>query len=201
MLYYKYRKGNTCNYLVTGGNTMGAKTFKLNDETVATLEQISKELGLSWDGTFSTLSNLYVQQQAVSVTPERKGEVEHFQTLLNQLGEAFANALTVNANTDERIRQEYQRRLLDMENKVSAAEEEASAAKAETARLAAENEALKAELTAAKKAAAEAETLTAMQQVLADLQKQVTAVTTAKKTTTTTRIRKTKAKTEDSAAE
>ncbi|XOQ25330.1 MAG: M protein repeat protein [Mitsuokella multacida] len=83
------------------------KTYKMEPETSEKLQKICEELHLTWDGTFQTLANLYAQQKAVGKLPERGMEVKEFQSLLNRVSEAFTYALTVNADAEDRIRQEF----------------------------------------------------------------------------------------------
>ena len=83
------------------------KTYKMEPETSEKLQKICEELNLTWDGTFQTLANLYMQQKAIGALPERGMEVKEFQSLLNRVSEAFTYALTVNADAEERIRQEF----------------------------------------------------------------------------------------------
>ena len=47
------------------------KTYKLEPETIQHLQKICEELELTWDGTFTTLANLYAQQKALGTLPER----------------------------------------------------------------------------------------------------------------------------------
>ena len=78
------------------------KTYKMEPETSEKLQKICEELNLTWDGTFQTLANLYMQQKAIGALPERGMEVKEFQSLLNRVSEAFTYALTVNADAEER---------------------------------------------------------------------------------------------------
>ncbi|MFV0637269.1 hypothetical protein [Mitsuokella sp.] len=107
------------------------KTYKMEPETSAKLQKICEELNLTWDGTFQTLANLYAQQKAAGALPERGMEVKEFQSLLNRVSEAFTYALTVNADAEERIRQEFakkfaaqQQALQEAQNKAERAEKE-----------------------------------------------------------------------------
>lgn len=88
------------------------KTYKMEPETSEKLQKICEELNLTWDGTFQTLANLYMQQKAIGALPERGMEVKEFQSLLNRVSEAFTYALTVNADAEERIRQEFTKKFL-----------------------------------------------------------------------------------------
>lgn len=107
------------------------KTYKMEPETSAKLQKICEELNLTWDGTFQTLANLYAQQKAVGALPERGMEVKEFQSLLNRVSEAFTYALTVNADAEERIRQEFakkfaaqQQALQEVQSRAERAEKE-----------------------------------------------------------------------------
>ena len=104
------------------------KTYKLEPETIQNLQKICEELELTWDGTFTTLANLYAQQKAIGTLPERGAEIKEFQGLLNQLSASFTHALQLNANTEERVRQEYARRLAAQEAALEQAQEKAKEA-------------------------------------------------------------------------
>ena len=129
--------------------TTVSKTFKLDQDTIDQLQTIIDATGLTWDGAFSMLASQYTAQQAAQATG-RQTEMQDFTTLLSKISEAYASALAINANTDERIRTEYSHRLAASEEAVASLKEKLAAAKDK-----ADNAAD--ELKAAK---AEAETLT-----------------------------------------
>lgn len=96
------------------------KTYKMEPETSEKLQKICEELNLTWDGTFQTLANLYMQQKAIGALPERGMEVKEFQSLLNRVSEAFTYALTVNADAEERIRQEFTKKFAAQQQELAA---------------------------------------------------------------------------------
>lgn len=96
------------------------KTYKMEPETSEKLQKICEELNLTWDGTFQTLANLYMQQKAIGALPERGMEVKEFQSLLNRVSEAFTYALTVNADAEERIRQEFAKKFAAQQQDLAA---------------------------------------------------------------------------------
>ena len=96
------------------------KTYKMEPETSEKLQKICEELNLTWDGTFQTLANLYMQQKAIGALPERGMEVKEFQSLLNRVSEAFTYALTVNADAEERIRQEFTKKFAAQQQDLAA---------------------------------------------------------------------------------
>ena len=96
------------------------KTYKMEPETSEKLQKICEELNLTWDGTFQTLANLYMQQKAIGALPERGMEVKEFQSLLNRVSEAFTYALTVNADAEERIRQEFAKKFAAQQQELAA---------------------------------------------------------------------------------
>ncbi len=96
------------------------KTYKMEPETSEKLQKICEELNLTWDGTFQTLANLYMQQKAIGALPERGMEVKEFQSLLNRVSEAFTYALTVNADAEERIRQEFAKKFASQQQDLAA---------------------------------------------------------------------------------
>ena len=96
------------------------KTYKMEPETSEKLQKICEELNLTWDGTFQTLANLYMQQKAIGALPERGIEVKEFQSLLNRVSEAFTYALTVNADAEERIRQEFTKKFAAQQQELAA---------------------------------------------------------------------------------
>ncbi|WP_288840355.1 hypothetical protein [uncultured Mitsuokella sp.] len=116
------------------------KTYKMEPETSEKLQKICEELNLTWDGTFQTLANLYMQQKAIGALPERGMEVKEFQSLLNRVSEAFTYALTVNADAEERIRQEFNKKFAEQQHALAKEE-----MRAETAAKAAKEKALEAE--------------------------------------------------------
>lgn len=116
------------------------KTYKMEPETSEKLQKICEELNLTWDGTFQTLANLYMQQKAIGALPERGMEVKEFQSLLNRVSEAFTYALTVNADAEERIRQEFNKKFAEQQQALAKEE-----MRAETAAKAAKEKALEAE--------------------------------------------------------
>ena len=104
------------------------KTYKMEPETSEKLQKICEELNLTWDGTFQTLANLYMQQKAIGALPERGMEVKEFQSLLNRVSEAFTYALTVNADAEERIRQEFNKNLAEQQQALAKEEMRAETA-------------------------------------------------------------------------
>lgn len=139
-----------------------AKTFKLEQETIDKLQGVIDATGLTWDGTFALLASQYTAQQAAQATG-RQTEMQDFTTLLSKISEAYASALAINANTDERIRTEYAHRLATSEEavaslneKLSAAKDEATAAADELKTVKAEAEALTAKADEAAEQAAKA---------------------------------------------
>lgn len=107
-----------------------AKTFKLEQETIDKLQGVIDATGLTWDGTFSMLASQYTAQQAAQATG-RQTEMQDFTTLLSKISEAYASALAINANTDERIRTEYAHRIATSEEAVTGLKEKLAEAKAE----------------------------------------------------------------------
>ena len=124
----------------------GGKTYKLEQETQEKLQAISEEMGLTWDGTFSALADLYAQQKAIDALPGRKTEITEVQSLLNRLSEAFTHSWQINADTDERIRQEYAQRMAAQDDAIAALKEKAE--KAEATAKTAKEQAAEAEKTA-----------------------------------------------------
>lgn len=108
----------------------GGKTYKLEQETQEKLQAISEEMGLTWDGTFSALADLYAQQKAIDALPGRKTEITEVQSLLNRLSEAFTHSWQINADTDERIRQEYAQRMAAQDDAIAALKEKTEKAEA-----------------------------------------------------------------------
>lgn len=124
----------------------GGKTYKLEQATQEKLQAISDEMGLTWDGTFSALADLYAQQKAIDALPGRKTEINEVQSLLNRLSEAFTHSWQVNADTDERIRMEYAQRMATQEEAIAALKEKAETAEATAKALNEQTAAAEAEL-------------------------------------------------------
>ena len=61
-----------------------------------------------------------MQQKAIGALPERGMEVKEFQSLLNRVSEAFTYALTVNADAEERIRQEFAKKFAAQQQDLAA---------------------------------------------------------------------------------
>ena len=132
-----------------------SKTFKLDPETVESLQQIMQTSGLSWDGVFSMLANLYAAQEAAK-SVGRETELQDFVTILNKAQEAYTSALAINANTDERIRAEYERRLRTAEEATASLKDKALAAEEKAKAMEQERNDVQEKLKAATKEAEQA---------------------------------------------
>ena len=104
-----------------------SKTFKLDQKTIDELQGILDATGLTWDGTFALLASQYQAQTAAS-SVGRATEMQEFTTLLSKVSEAYASALAINADTDARIRAEYDARITSYETTLAALKDELAAA-------------------------------------------------------------------------
>ena len=104
-----------------------SKTFKLDQKTIDELQGILDATGLTWDGTFALLASQYQAQTAASSVGRAK-EMQEFTTLLSKVSEAYASALAINADTDARIRAEYDARITSYETTLAALKDELAAA-------------------------------------------------------------------------
>lgn len=132
-----------------------SKTFKLDPETVESLQQIMQKSGLSWDGVFAMLANLYTAQEAAK-SVGRETELQDFVAILNKAQEAYTSALAINANTDERIRAEYERRLRTAEEATASLKDKALAAEEKAKAMEQERNDVQEKLKAATKEAEQA---------------------------------------------
>lgn len=106
-----------------------SKTFKLDQKTIDELQGILDTTGLTWDGTFALLASQYQAQTAAS-SVGRATEMQEFTTLLSKVSEAYASALAINADTDARIRAEYDARITSYETTLASLKDELTDAKA-----------------------------------------------------------------------
>lgn len=106
-----------------------SKTFKLDQKTIDELQGILDTTGLTWDGTFALLASQYQAQTAAS-SVGRATEMQEFTTLLSKVSEAYASALAINADTDARIRAEYDARITSYETTLAALKNELTDAEA-----------------------------------------------------------------------
>lgn len=106
-----------------------SKTFKLDQKTIDELQGILDTTGLTWDGTFALLASQY-QAQTAAASVGRATEMQEFTTLLSKVSEAYASALAINADTDARIRAEYDARITSYETTLASLKDELTAAEA-----------------------------------------------------------------------
>ena len=104
-----------------------AKTFKLDQATIDKLTAVMEGSGLSWDGTFAMLASQHEAEEAARATG-RETEMADFMSIVGSLTDAYASALTINANTESRVRAEFEKRIASNEAAVSALQEKLSAA-------------------------------------------------------------------------
>lgn len=96
-----------------------AKTFKIDEDVLQKLEGICKDSGLTWSGMFAELAAQYRAQEAAS-SVGRATELETFSTMLTKVKEAYAGALVIAAQTEERIRNEFAARFTTQETAIAA---------------------------------------------------------------------------------
>lgn len=90
---------------------INTRSYRVDDETAEKIALLAKELGLNQNGVFEVLLSAYELQQDAVIVPEAKKDIENFVSHLRSIQDAYHNIVSINAQTEERVRQEFQRRL------------------------------------------------------------------------------------------
>lgn len=90
---------------------INTRSYRVDDETAEKIASLAKELGVNQNGVFETLLSAYELQQDAAIVPEAKKDIENFVSHLRSIQDAYHNIVSINAQTEERVRQEFQRRL------------------------------------------------------------------------------------------
>lgn len=172
-----------------------ARTFRITESFSEKLDALCTELGIKQAAALDSLITAYEMQQSKAILPDRKTEIEDYDTHIQALQSAFLHALEVTENTEQRVRAEFQRQLeskdsmiislqesiKSLETKVQAADERAVNAETDAqARIeAAEKTAhdLQCELDgAAQKTAEQAKAIDSKDSIITDKERIITSL-------------------------
>ncbi len=95
------------------------RSYRVDEETAEKIAALGKELGINQNGVFETLLSAYELQQDAALVPDAAKDIETFISHLRAIQDAYHNIVSINAQTEERIRQEFQRRLENQEKQIS----------------------------------------------------------------------------------
>lgn len=126
------------------------RSFRVTDDVMARFNAVKDDLKLNQDAALAMLINAYELEQAKEVLPDRETEIANFQMKARELVDAFLFSLQLNADAEDRIRgevalkieslektiTEYQQKLEQERQKISAMEQEKAELEAAIAELA-----------------------------------------------------------------
>ncbi len=95
------------------------RSYRVDDETAEKIATLGKELGINQNGVFEALLSAYELQQDASLVPDAAKDIETFISHLRCIQDAYHNIVSINAQTEERVHQTYQRRLENQEKQIS----------------------------------------------------------------------------------
>ena len=96
-----------------------ARSYRVTDEVADKIVALGKDLGLNQNDVFETLISAYALQQDAVLVPDAAKDIETFISHLRSIQDAYHNIVSINAQTEERIRQEFQRRLENNDKQIS----------------------------------------------------------------------------------
>ncbi len=95
------------------------RSYRVDDETAEKIASLAKELGVNQNGVFEVLLSAYELQQDAVIVPEAKKDIEAFVSHLRSIQDAYHNLVSINLQTEEKVRQEFQRRLDNNEKQIA----------------------------------------------------------------------------------
>ena len=87
------------------------RSYRVDDETAEKIAALGKELGINQNGVFEALLSAYELQQDATLVPDAAKDIATFISHLKSIQDAYHHIVGINAQTEERVRQEFQRRL------------------------------------------------------------------------------------------
>ena len=81
--------------------------FRLDEESVAIFRKYCEEQKINHAKGFSHLLELIKLEQDKGIMPDRKTEIENFESHVNKLVEAYRNSLEINDNAEQRVREQF----------------------------------------------------------------------------------------------
>lgn len=103
-------------------------SVRADQEVIDKYSEIAEAAGLKKSELLPVLLASYAQEQAKAALPGRGTEIDHVESLLNQLKDAYLHSLEINANAEARIRQEFAARIENNEQAVASLKAKADAA-------------------------------------------------------------------------
>ncbi len=91
--------------------TTAPRSYRVDDDVAKKISDLTKELGMNQNGVFEALLAAYELQQSADLIPEAKMDIDNFISHLTAIQAGYRNILSINAQTEDRVRQEFQRRL------------------------------------------------------------------------------------------
>ena len=95
------------------------RSYRVTDAVADKIVALGKDLGLNQNDVFETLISAYALQQDAVLVPDAAKDIETFISHLRSIQDAYHNIVSINAQTEERIRQEFQRRLENNDKQIS----------------------------------------------------------------------------------
>ena len=92
--------------------TTAPRSYRVDDDVAKKISDLTKELGMNQNGVFEALLAAYELQQSADLIPEAKMDIDNFISHLTAIQAGYRNILSINAQTEDRVRQEFQRVLL-----------------------------------------------------------------------------------------
>lgn len=95
------------------------RSYRVDDETAEKITALAKELGVNQNGVFEVLLSTYELQQDAELVPDARKDVEAFISHLRSIQDAYHHIVSINVQTEERVRQEFQRRLENNDEQIA----------------------------------------------------------------------------------
>lgn len=149
--------------------------FRINADTADAFRKFCEEQGFNQAQGFDHLMQVLAIDQAKSLTPERKTEIEEFERSVKAILAAYLNSLEVNANAEKRVREQFATDLARKDRTIDELMQKLDALQADKATAEkAQAEAITARETAEKNEKIAIEQLTSVKKNVADQEQIIT---------------------------